>query len=174
MIDPTWRRIAGLHIQEDGDAGVVWLAWDQMADVIHLYDAAIFRREVLAVIAEGISARGRWIPVGWHKDAAPFVEKLLDRGINTLPEPCADSQSTAEVVSREVWQRMRSSRFRVDQRVGEWLAEFNTFYRDESKVPREGFPLMAATRHAIEMLQYARAQSSVGSKRPNYVKVAIV
>lgn len=174
MVEPTWRRIAGIHVQEDGDIGVVWLALDPLADVTHLYDAALFKREVLAVIGEGISARGRWIPLAWHKDANEFADKLLDRGINCLPEPCADNQSVAEVISREIWQRMRTSRFRVDQRVGEWLDEFRTFYRDGSKIPTDSHPLMAATRHAIEMLQYAKPQSSPGSNRPNAPKLAIV
>lgn len=58
MIDPSWRRIAGFHAQDDGHIGVVWLAIDLYSDVAHLYDAAVFKREVMAVVAEGISARG--------------------------------------------------------------------------------------------------------------------
>src|SRR3990167_5649122 len=69
LVQADWRRIAGLHVQDDGVIGVVWLARDLVADVTHLYDCALFRREVDAVIGEGISARGKWIPVAWHKDA---------------------------------------------------------------------------------------------------------
>lgn len=174
MIDPSWRRIAGFHAQDDGHIGVVWLAIDPYSDVAHLYDAAVFKREVMAVVAEGISARGRWIPLAWPKSAEEFQKQLLNRGINCLPEPCAEKQSVAEVISREIWQRMRTSRFRVDQRVGEWLDEFRNFYRDESKVPMEGFPLMAATRYAVEMARYAKPLEHPRSKKRNHPQVSVV
>lgn len=174
MLEPGWRRIAGIHAQDDGTIGAVWIAHDTTSDTTHLYDAAIFRREVLAVIAEGLTARGRWIPVAWQKDATEFADKLLDRGVNMLPEYCGDSQGTAEVISREVWQRMRTSRFRVERRVGEWLDEYKTFYRDEAKVPLEGFPLMSATRHALEMLAYAMPQQRSGPSGPRYPDVKVI
>jgi hypothetical protein len=174
MIDPAWRRIAGIHAMNDGEIGAVWLAHDTIADVTHLYDAALFKREVLAVVGEGISARGRWIPLAWHKDAKEFADKLLERGINVLPEPCSGNQSMAEVISREIWQRMRTSRFRVAAGVAEWLEEFRTFYRDGAKVPLDSHPLMAATRHAIEMLAYARPEQMPGSKRPNHPKIRVI
>lgn len=174
MVDPTWQRIAGLHFQDDGTLGVVWLARDLMNDTVHVYDCALFRREVPAVIGEGISARGKWIPVAWHKDAQEMADSLLNRGINMLPEPSADSQAMAEVISREIWQRIRSSRLRVDTTAAEWMDEYRTHYFKDSKVPIEGHPLMAATRHAIEQLVYARAQSMPGSKKPNRPQVAII
>lgn len=155
--------------------GCVWLAHDPLSSVVHCYDAAIIRNDAFAVIAEGIGARGKWIPLAWHKDAEPFTKKLLDEyGINVLPDPCADKQSVAETISREIWSRMRSSRFRVDQRVGEWLNEYRSFFRDQSKIPQSGFPLMAATRHAIEMLNYAKPQAMPGSKKMNYPKLALI
>lgn len=174
MIDGTWRRIAGIHLQDDGTLAAVWLAQDPLADVTHLYDCAIFRIEIPVVIAEGLGARGRWIPIAWHKDAEEFSKELLNRGLNMLPEPCADSQAVAEIRSRDILQRMKTSRFRVDASAAEWLNEVRTFNREESKIPIEGYPLMAATRHAIEQLAYARPQSYGGSKKPNHPKVCIV
>ena len=174
MIDPTWRRIAGLHVQNNGEIGVVWLALDTVADVVHLYDCAIFRVEVMAVIKEGIAARGRWIRIAWHKEAKEFADDLRSSGFKMLIDPCADSQSAAEVMSREIWQRMRSSRFRVDQRVGEWLAESRSFYRDKTKIPLDGHPLMSATRHAIEMMRFAKSQSLRGASRKNYPNLQVV
>jgi len=174
MIDSTWKRIAGVHTEEDGTVGVVWLAHDTMSSVVHCYDAALFKREVFAVIAEGIGARGRHYPLAWRKKDEAFCKKLQDAGINVLPEPCSDAQSVAEVISREIWQKLRTSQFRVERRVGEWLAEYRKFYRDGEAVPKEGFPLMAATRHAIEMLPYAKPERMPGSNRPNAPKLAIV
>lgn len=179
-IEDHWSRIAGFHVQDDGDIGVVWIAHDTTANVTHLYESAILRSEPLAVIAECIANRGRWIPVAWHTKAKEFVEKLQNsdgegyRGINFLPEPCSDSQAIAEVISREIWQRMSGSQFRVDKRVGEWLEEYRGFYRDGSEIPMDGYPLMAATRHAIEMLHYAKQNALKESSKLNYPKVAIL
>ena len=134
MIAPEWRRICGLHCLDDGTVAAAWIAHDKDTDLVHLYDACVFKREVLAVIAEGLNARGRWIPVAWaEKDMA---EKLLDRGCNMLPDPVVDTDTVAEVVSRDIWERMRSGRFKVDRRLKEWLDEFKAFDRQEGKVPR--------------------------------------
>lgn len=173
MIPDYWKRVAGFHADEDGTIGCVWLAIDDRSNVVHCYDCALFKIEVFAVIADSISARGRWIPLAWRKDDEPFIKKLQDAKINTLPEPSASNPAVTEVVSRDIWLRMRGSRFKVDETVYQWLEEYKVYYRDESKVPQKGFPLMAATRHAIEQLSYAKAQAMPGSKKRTYPKVAI-
>ena len=171
MIEDEWTRIAGIHIQEDGEVAAVWMAHDKDSDVIHLYDCCLFKREVLAVIAEGVNARGRWVPVCWvNKELS---DKLLVRGCGMQPEASDDSESMAEVNSREVWGRMRSGRFKVDRRLKEWLDEYKTFNRQDSKVPRNSHPLMAATRYAIDQLPYAMAHKSLNNKKM-YPKLAIV
>ena len=151
-----------------------WLALDKDSDTIHLYDCAVFRREVLAVIAEGMNARGRWIPIAWNKSAGEIVGKLRDRGCNTLPSHAGDTQPAAEAASLDIWERMRSHRFKVDKRLGEWLDEFRTFYRQDSKVPIETHPLMAATRNAVMAIEYARRQSTARASKGNFPKIAII
>jgi hypothetical protein len=174
VIDPSWRRIAGLHILDDGMAAAVWIAHDRDSDTLHLYDAALFQREVLAVIAEGLNARGRWIPVAWPKDAKEVSDKLLDRGCNMLPEHSDDSDAMTEANSLDIQERMRTSRFKVDKRLQNWLDEFRTFFRADAKVPKTSHPLMSATRHAIAMLPYARRQAPRGRKQVNYPRVSIL
>lgn len=176
MLDPTWRRIAGVHVEEDGTVGCVWLAHDTLRSVVWCYDSAKFEREVLAVIGQSISNRGRWIPLAWRKDDKPFADKLLyEAGVSgVLPEPAEDSQAMAEALSREVWQRMRASQFVVDEPIKNWLEEAGTFYHEDSKVPREGFPLMSATRHAIQSLAFARPEHMSGSKRPNHPQIRVI
>ena len=174
MIDPTWKRIAGMHVEDDGTVGVVWLAHDWMSSVVHCYDAAIFRLEVKAVIAEGIGARGRHYPLAWRKKDEAFAKDLETSGITIIPEHCADNQAMAEVISREIWQKLRTSQFRVEKRVGDWLSEYRRFDRSDSKVPTSGYPLMAATRHAIEMLPYAKPERDPQRNKQNFPKLAIV
>ena len=158
-------------MQDDGTMAAVWLAHDPDSDVLHLYDACLFRREVLAVIAEGLNARGRWIPVAWvHQEVA---DELVNRGCNMLPDPSKETEAMAEVMSREIWERMRSGRFKVDKRLSEWLEEYRTFSRKDAKVPEQSHPLMAATRHAMGELAYARAEQAYRSATKNYPKISI-
>lgn len=152
---------------------MVWLALDPVTSVVHCYDAAVLRDEVFAVISEAIGARGRNVPIAYSKKDQAFADKLRENGLNTIPEACAEDSSLAEVLSRDLEQRMRASQFRVDKRVGEWLSEFNKYYRRDTKLP-DGFPLMAATRHAIEKLSWARPERLPGVKRQNAPRLAIV
>lgn len=174
MIESSWKRIAGVHVQSDGDIAMVWLAQNKTDDCIHLYDACIFKREVLAVIAEGINARGRWIPVAWEKKAKDTADKLLERGCKMLRDSNDDSDSMAEAISRDIWERMRTHRFKVDKRLKNWLEEKQGFSRDKQKIPRDTFPLMSATRHAISQLNFAKRQAPPRSKRKHQKRIAIV
>lgn len=174
MADSNSRRIAGVHAQEDGIIGAVWLAHDKETDVIELRDACAFRREPLAVMAEGLVARGRWIPIAWHKDAKEFADKLLDRGCNMLPEPSEESDAMAEVHSREILERMDTGRFLVVSRLKNWLDEAK-FVRSEGKVPIAGYPLMSATRHAYAQLEYAKRQTKRNPNAPdNFRRIAMI
>ena len=173
MIDPAWKRICGLHVQDNADMATVWLAYDKTTDVVHMYDACVFKAELPVVVAEGLNARGRWIPISWNNDGKEMAESLLDRGCSTLRDGVTDSDAMAEVVSRDIQERQRTGRFKVDKRLGEWLDEYKTFFRQGGKVPRDGYPLMSATRHAMESIAYAKRQSSKKKQR-RYTQVAIV
>lgn len=173
MIEDSWDRICGVQMCPNGEVAAVWLAHDAESDVVHVYDACIFKREVLVVIAEGIAARGRQIPIAWSKSDEEFIEKLLDRGCDTLPDPADDSDSMADLLSRDILERMRTHRFKVEKRLSEWLDELKNFQREDQKVPRETFPLMAATRHAIDQLTWAKSASATRASKINYPKVAV-
>lgn len=175
MLQPDWKRIAGISTEQDGTIGAVWLAVDRYADTVHLYDCCIFRREVPAVIAEGLNARGRWIPIAWEKSAKGMADMLLDRGCSMIYDPFTDDEVTSEVISRTIWERMRSGRFKVDKRNAEWLDEYKQFFRQEQKIPKTGFPLMSATRNAIGMAdEYAHPESPAHSHKKNYAEMAII
>ncbi|BAQ16922.1 putative DNA packaging protein GP2 [Methyloceanibacter caenitepidi] len=150
------------------------MAQDRDSDVLHLYDCAKFRGEQLAVIAEGLNARGRGVGISWEASAQEVADKLLDRGCNLLKEPVKDTPMLADMTSREILGRMRTGRFKVDKRLAEWLDEFKTFFREEAQVPLVGHPLMTATRHAVARLEYAAAITSLSAHKIAYPKVPIV
>lgn len=173
MIEDWWKRIAGLHVTEAGDVAVVWLALDKDADTIHLYDAAIFRGQPPAVITEGITARWRGIPIAWEAKAKPTRDMLFDRGLNMI-DPLKEDDAQAEIISKEIKGRMLSKRFKVSRSVSEWADEYNTFYKDETKVPRDSHPLMAATRYAVAQLAWARPVRKKSKKLTNHPRLAMI
>lgn len=173
-IDVYWKRICGLQVQADGQLAAVWIAVDPRSDRITLYDCLQQKREVLAVQAQAIRARGKWIPVAWPEGAEEITGRLLnDYGVNILPESVTDSDQVAETVSLDIWERMRTGRFKVAPELSAWLQEYETFQRRDLKIPRESHPLMTATRLATAMLPYARAEAALETKRPAKPKLRI-
>lgn len=170
---PEWRRIAGIHCEDDGVIGAVWLAHDKDADKVHLYNAAVFEREVPAVIAKGISALGRWIPAVCNHEE--IGKSLLNEGCNILPDVPKEDQAVAEVLSRQIWERMRTKRFGLDKTLKQvWLKEAESFKRQDAAIPLKGYPLMSATRHAMAMLEYARPLSLRKSTQRNFPELAVI
>lgn len=145
-----------------------------MADTIHLYDTAVFRREVPVVIAEGINARARWIPVAWPPEAEELAKGLEERGCRMQPEACTNTQQAIEWQSIDIEERMRSQRWKVDRRLGDWLEEFRTFTREDGKVPMGTHPLMAASRYLLTDIKDARRQIGHRKGGALHPRVAII
>lgn len=155
---------------------MVWLAHDRReTDTVHVYDVAIWRSEVPAVIAEGVGARGKSIPVAWPRRSAEVARQLLDRGIDTLPEAVPDDDTAREVAAREVLDRLRSRRLKADKRCAEWIAEYASYYKSrDGTPPRDTHPLMAATQHAVMRLDFARAPERARRGVASYPRIPIV
>ena len=165
------KRICGLEMQSSGEIAAVWIAFDPENDLTQVYDCFKFQRnEVFAVIASALKARGRHVPVSTRSEE--LSEALKREGILMTPELASTSQENADMISREIYERMRTGRFKVDSRLSEWREEFETFNREGNAIPLDSHPLMAATRHAISLLRYARGQDSRRSK-PVYPKLAV-
>jgi hypothetical protein len=165
-----WKHLGAIHPKKDGTIAAVWVALDEMADVAHLYDATIFERELLIVVAEGIKARGKWVPVVCLDEE--ISDALYERGCNML-ETEKETEVMAELSTLEVLERIRTGRFKAKSHLTNWIEEFKTYNREDSRVPRDTHPLMSATRIALAHLDDAKAKSS-GVKRNNFKEVAIV
>lgn len=173
-MDPLLKRIAAIHIEEDGALSAVWLAHDLNTDLVRMYDCCNFRSEQLPVIAEGLNARGRWIPIAWHKKAKDISKQLLDRGCNMLYDPTEESPEMAEIMMRELSTRIRTARFKPDKRLMEFKQEYETIGTDGGKVPTESFPLMSATRYALANLNYAKRLPTVRKNTSMSPRLSIV
>jgi hypothetical protein len=176
-IEDSSRLICGVHVTEVGDIAVVWLAHDKKTDRLLLYDCAKFRQQPWAVIGEGFTARGKHIPIAWASTAKATMKELEDRGLNVIPEPVQADAAFDEIMSQTITNRMKTQRFKIGKLCVEFRDEAKTFVRDDAKVPKDSHPLMAATRHAVARLEWARpvrrktAGNREGSLAP---KLAIV
>jgi hypothetical protein len=181
-LEPYWKRIAGMHHEDNGDLGVVWAAYDDRGGILTLYDCALFRMEVPAVIQYGITARGRHIPLAWRKQDESMATLLLDAGVNVIPEHVTETPSSIEVDTQEVFQRLRAQSLRVERRVTEWLSEYKRMQREVKSdgatnrwtVPAKGFPLIAATRHAVKCLDWAEAEADRYKTTENYPDIRVI
>lgn len=172
MLKDSWKRIAGIYSLENGNIAAVWLAHDPDTDTVHVFDAALYQLSGLAEIASALNGHGRYIPICWaDKDVRDALE---ENGCNMMRDPCKDSPGFAEMVSKGIDERMRTGRFRVDSRLAEWKKEYESYYREDAKVPTTSHPLMIATRFAMSQIKYGTAPSSARSRKNLAPKMAIV
>lgn len=150
------KKIGGMYALKDGSMSFCWLQLDTETDVVKVYDHCIFTEEVPAVIAEGVKGRGSWVPIGWNNKE--MMQLMLDRGVKMLPDQTSDTDEYAEVVSREIWERMRSQRFTVDRNLITWFEEASSLEREGHKIPRDSHPIIAATRVAMANLENAKTK----------------
>lgn len=159
-------------MEADGTLGVTWLAVDDRTSVLWVVGSALFHKEVMAVVADGITSRGQWIPMAWSSKDQEWADKLLDLKVNVLPEGSSSDQAAAEIGSRELLQIMRGDRFRIADTAHQWKRESKDFYAND-KIPLEGFPLMSATRYALEQMSYARPQTYARSTKRNHPNIKV-
>jgi len=173
-MNPDAKRIAAIEVDQEGLTAAVWLGYDKISDVVTLYDCCKFNAEVLAVISEGLNARGRWIPIVWNVTSQDFRDKIAERGCNTLYDGYKESPQLAEMASRDIEERMRTGRFKVDRRLAEWLQEFQLFSKEGGKIPKAGYPLMAATRYAMANLKRAKRLQTARASQTTHRRIAMI
>ncbi len=173
-IEETWKRIAAIHVDQSGRITAVWMAHDKQADTIYLYNAAEFETQDFPIIAEGLTALGRWIPIAWEHKAKEIADKLLDRGCNMTAEPTKETEELADVLSREINTRIKTDRFVINSRLQQVKTEVGTARRVDGKVPLDAHPYLSAMRHAIAMLSWSRSLRKKKRAQKKYQEVAIV
>ncbi len=175
LIPDHYRRICGLHTDEEGDYAAVWLVMDPSSGRIRVNDCAVWREgEMSVIVAEALHARGRWIPIAWDNEALATELKRKHRCM-MLPEKALDTDDAVDLAFRALQERMRTRLFTVDGHCSEWLTEFKRFTEFGSKRIPGGFPLMSATRVAMQNLERSRAKGPrEAAPTKNYPKLAIV
>ena len=160
---PWWKRSYGMDVGWDRTAAI-WQAWDQENDIVFLYAEHYMGKQVPAIHASAIKARGKWIPgvidpasrSRGQRDGENLLKDYKHEGLRLMP-----ANNAVESGLFEVWQRLHTGRLKVFSSCKNWLSEYRMYRRDENgKVVKEFDHLMDATRYLIVSgLRRARLES---------------
>jgi len=165
-IPDDWPRICGLDLGWDHPTAGAWLAHNRDADIVYLYDVYKRAKQIPAVHASAIKARGAWIPVAWPHDAlqtqkdtgVPMRDTYRDEGLNMLPERSQfeDGSIGVEPGIQIMLNRMVKGQFKVFSNCEDWLEEYRVYHRKDGVIVKQMDDAIDASRGGIMMLRYAR------------------
>lgn len=190
-IPPLWRRICGLDFGEDHPTAAAWMAIDDDADVVYVYDVYRRRREGSEAIgvpihAAALRARGcDWIPVAWPRDglnetaAGPQLAKQYrDQGINMLEEHAqydvvpGDSKenprlarNSVEAGVNDMLTRFETGKLKVYAHLNDFFEEFRMYHRKDGQIVKLNEDILCSVRYALMMLRFA--QNNMKAQRVN-------
>lgn len=164
-----WPQIVGLDFGWDHPTAAVLLAWDREADVLYVTKEYRRAKEVPLIHAGAVRAWGGWQPVAWPHDGLQHDkgsgEQLKEQYRAAKLDMLADQASHeaggngVEAGIFEMYERMRTDRFKVFSDCGMWFDEFRTYHRADGRIVKERDDLMAATRYAVMMRRFARVHT---------------
>jgi len=149
-IPPSWPKCYALDVGWNRTAAL-WGAWDQQSDVVYLFSEH-YRGEAEPIIhAEGIKARGEWIPGvidpaargRSQKDGTRLVDEYIALGLHL-----SYADNSVESGLLNVWQRFSTGKLKVFNSLRNFLAEYRIYRRDEKgKIVKENDHLMDDVRY---------------------------
>lgn len=173
-IPDTWARIAGMDLGWDHPTAVVWMAHNRDADIVYVYDVYKRSKQIPAVHASAIKARGAWIPVAWPHDALqtqkdsgrPMRDQYREEGVNMLEERAQfdDGSIGVEPGLQIILNRMQTGRFKVFSHLEDWFSEYRVYHRKDGVVVKQMDDVLDGTRYGVMSLRFAQSNAPVAFK----------
>lgn len=166
QIPDHWPRAYALDVGWNKTAAT-FAAWDRESDTVYLYSEHYRGQAEPSIHAEGIRARGEWIPGvidpasrgRSQQDGQQLLQKYIDLGLDL-----DTAMNAVESGIYEVWTRLSTGRLKVFKSMTNWLQEFRLYRRDEKgRIVKSNDHLMDATRYLV-MSGLARAKVKPVSK----------
>lgn len=151
-IPPHFRRSYGLDVGWNRTAAI-WSAHDSETDTLYLYSEYYRGNEEPAIHAQGIRARGEWIPGvidpaargRSQHDGQQLLASYRDLGLNLT---IADNGVESGIF--EVYRRLSEGRLKVFRTLMNWRQEYRTYQRDKKgAIMKRADHLMDATRYDV-------------------------
>lgn len=132
-VPQTWTRVAAISM-DDKVVTCVWAGHERSADVLHIYDTHVAPRGNLAILADAVRQRGKWIPVLFNprgdkrseEDGLQIAERLADLDMPILTAEF-DIDASVEIMA----QRFDATRLRIASHLHHMLTEYRRFGRDD-------------------------------------------
>jgi len=141
-------RCAAIDI-EAGEVAMVWAAIDRTSGVMHVTDAVLTARSDLAVHAEAIRMRGKWVPVLFETEARKrskaegiaIAERLAECGVEIYTVDMDQERAVAALRHRIVGNALK-----VHDDLHQWITAWRRYRRNEKgELVQAGDGLMRAT-----------------------------
>ena len=172
-IPDHWPRAYGLDVGWNKTAAP-FAAWDREGDIVYLYSEHYRGQAEPSIHAEGIRARGEWIPGvidpasrgRSQQDGQQILQKYIDLGLDL-----DTAINAVESGIYEVWSRLSTGRLKVFKSMTSWQQEFRLYRRDEKgRIVKANDHLMDATRYLIMSgLARAKVKPAAKSAQPVYL-----
>ncbi len=152
QIPEYWPVAYGMDVGWNKTAAV-WGAWDRQTDIFYLWSEYYKGAAEPVIHAEGIKARGDWVPGvidtaargRGQKDGDRLWDIYADLGLTLFK-----ADKSVEAGLYKVWTRLSTGRLKVFKSLQNWLSEYRIYRRDEDgKVVKENDHLMDCTRYLI-------------------------
>ena len=172
QIPPHFYRINGLDFGIDHPFACAFCAWDKDNDIFYVYDGFRSRGQTPVYHAEGIKKRGTWIPNAWPHDGmirdkgkgTPLKNLYRSQGLYMLKDPAEydgprherSERESVEPAIIEMFEWMRTGRFKIFSNLSEWFEEKRLYHRKDAKIVPLHDDLISATRYAFIARKFAR------------------
>ena len=184
-IPEHWWRINGVDFGINHPAAGAFCAVDRDSDTFYVYDCYKAANETPIYHAAAMKKHGDWIPTAWPHDGlqrdkgSGEVLKDLYRQhqLYMLPEPAKykdERGNSVEPALYEMYEYMRTGRFKVFKNLGAWMEEKRRYHRaEDGKLVKTNDDIISATRYAFVVRGRAR-QKPTGVVRNTGPKASII
>ena len=188
QIPSHFKRICGIDFGINHPASAIWIAIDVDADVIYVTDCYKQAGEAAAYHARRVTANknAQWLPVCWPHDGMnreksggkTLADAYRACGVNMMPlsaryDDDRGGSQPIEPAVMEMYERMKSGRFKVFSHLDEWFAEKRLYHRDDHlKIVDIRDDIMSATRIGVMMMRFAISRTQADRMKQPLTQVA--
>jgi len=150
VIPPNWKKVYALDVGWNRTAAL-WGAWDEQSDVIYIFSEHYRGQAEPVVHAEGVKARGAWIPGvidpaargRSQEDGKRLIDQYVNQGLNL-----SFAKNAVEAGLLNVWQRLSTGRLKLFRGLQNFFAEYRIYRRNEKgDIVKENDHLMDCLRY---------------------------
>jgi phage terminase large subunit-like protein len=166
-IPDHWMQIGGLDFGWDHPFGATSIAWDRDSDIVYVTREYAQREATPVIHSAAIKPWGHWLPWSWPHDGLQhdkgsgesLAMQYRAQGLKMLGERATfpDGGNGVEAGVIEMFDRMKTGRWKVFSTCGKWFEEFRLYHRKDGLIVKERDDVISSSRYAYMMRRYGVA-----------------